>query len=154
MSEQKQPNLADMISGLMGQVKQGMGPGQPAEWWQTYQYPETVNFDPEKLIGCARSSLYVKALQGGVVNEFVQKMPCHMLDLANLDELVKSFDGRLVYRYDSNFKCVSFYVFSDGAVCASADETYRYAQMSIVTLDEKKVALFKQHYHSCFKECI
>ena len=152
MTEQKQPNISDLFSGIMGQLSNAGQGIKQTDWWQTYQYPETVNFDPDKLLHYARSALYAKALQGGTVNEVIQQMPSLALDVDNLEELVKGLDGRLVYKCEYSTKCKLFYIFSDGAIFASEYLFRSAAQITIISLDEKKIDLFRKHYISCFKE--
>jgi hypothetical protein len=153
MTEQKQPNISDLFSGIMGQLSNAGQGIKQTDWWQTYQYPETVNFDPDKLLNCARSALYAKALQGGTVNEVIQQRFYQVLNVSNLEELVKGLDGRLVYSYEDSLKYKLFYIFSDGAIFASGDEAYKdygAVQITIISLDKKKIDLFRQHYQSCF----
>ncbi|KKN67650.1 hypothetical protein LCGC14_0459090 [marine sediment metagenome] len=147
--KQSQPNMANLFSGLMKQAQKG----QSDEWWQTYHYPETVNFYPEQLIGCARSALYAKAMEKGVVFE-MEKYEHGFLEKDNLDELVKCFDGRLIFQYQGSVFDALFCVFNDGAIyvhSTNSSAAGQVVQFRIVTLDEKKIGLFNSHYKSCVK---
>lgn len=157
--DNKNPNLNALLSGLMRHA----GQGQSNDWYHSYNYPETVSFYPEQLIACARSALYAKAIVEGTVYE-VEKSTADnsvegdYLDRGNLEVLVKSFDGRLVYEFDKILQhgsCGLFYVFGDGAIYVRCGKS-RLARMNnisihLVTLDKNKVELFNKHYKSCLK---
>ncbi len=149
------PDISQLVGGLVQQATKGQATKQN-EWWQTYYYPETVQFKPSDIIGCARSALYTKAMQGGVVYE-VGKEKTAIVDKGNLDELIESFDGRLIYSFDGVSGISGlFYVFTDGAVMAQwlkdMVKMKIHSYLTIVTLNEKKVELFNRHYSSCFKD--
>jgi hypothetical protein len=147
-------DLGNMLQGMMG--------GQPgaADWWRGFHYPETVNFDPQKLIGCARSALYAKAVvEGKVVHECLKRKdysrppsgtgPVLEVEplLDNIEELVKALDARLVYSFNLCGAIGKFYVLQDGALSVS------YGQHSIVmncvSLEKKYAELIEKHFHSC-----
>ena len=98
------PNIGDLLSKLMGNVS-----SQQTEWYKSYQYPETVIFDPDNLIGFARSALFAHALASPdiqvyeTVTEYISP------------DLLKEIGARKVYsKIDSEE--MSFYVFNDGAI--------------------------------------
>jgi len=143
------PDISKLVGGLMQQAAKGQANKQN-EWWQTYHYPETPSFHVSKLIACARSALYSQAIKEGSVYE-TEKELSGRLDKENLEELVKAFNGRLIYDLnrpeDYN---VLFYVFSDGAVQVIYDGYIVFLNM--VTLDKKKSKLFKKHVQSCVSD--
>lgn len=148
----KTKNVTDIFSNMFQQM-QG---GKPTVWWQSFKYPETVRFEPDNLICCARSALYAIALMGGVVYEKRVVGDFNSLNIDNLEKLIKGLDGRLIYFFNDDYnldlkKCM-FYIFNDGAIFVHEDG--KRSILSIVTINEKKYKLFNRHQESCIKKII
>jgi len=133
------PDTSKIFETIMQQAMKG----NSKDWWQSYHYPETVKFNPEDLINCARSALYSKALVGGTLYE--ENMDYFIGNaykkLSNLSEsLVKELNARLVY----NRKChvalnILFYVFDNGAIQVSYNNEI--LTIEALSLDKSKVDL-------------
>jgi hypothetical protein len=142
--KQAQPNMADLFGGLLNHAKQG----QSNDWWQSYHYPETIEFDPRKLIGCARSALYARAMSEGTVYEIEKDSEeGFVLIQDNLEVLIEALDARLIYSFEQRLLSGLFFVFSDGALYTHFNNLG--VRTKFVTLNKKKVELFNKHYHSC-----
>ena len=148
---QQATDMRDILNGLMS------GPqGKSNNWYQSYHYPETVNFHPENIINCARSALYSQAISEGTVYEVeknfaLQQEGPPILEKDNLDELIKSFDGRLIYQFEQQNCNGLFYAFSDGAVYVHCSPNTSSLSLTIVTTNESKIDRFNQYYKSCVK---
>ena len=110
---------------------------QSHEWWQTFQYPETPNFEPNKLINCARSALFGTALANNQsvheANFYTINWSENMADKLS-DVIKKTFGGRLAYNQTitrhrnkkvvglsdvTEASCELFFIFSGGAIAIS-----------------------------------
>lgn len=150
-------DLNSMLANMMGQ------PGTaPKEWWRGFHYPETVEFDPEKLIGCARSALFAKALLSGQPTHECTRTksgwrssgtgPDVDLEIQedNIEELVKVFDGRLTYSFTMDGRTGKFYTFESGAFYVVYNS--HYLKMQCVSLNKTHTDILQKHFNSCYKE--
>lgn len=109
----------DSIETMLKNI--GMDMTNQNEWWRSFTFPETIDFDESKLINLTKSSLFHRCLQrGGVVYTTTNVLP-------NFDSLsfMSKFEARLVY--DGKNK---FYVMKDSAMSIS-DEL----EATLVTTD-------------------
>lgn len=145
--------MNDVAGGLFGGMLQNMmGQGSPAtEWFRAYHYPETVNFDPRKLIGCARSALYARAVvDNSVVHEIeIDSDEGTTLVMDKYEFLAEALEARLVYKFEHRLLSGRFYIFNDGALYTHWNSMG--PRTTLVTTNEKLVEIFKNHYDSCVK---
>jgi len=128
------PDTSNLFENIIQQAMKG----QDNKWWQSYHYPNTVKFNPEELIGCARSALYSKALKNGTVYE--EKRIIYNIDkrLSNISRFLSNkLNARLVYKKVYSTSNILFYIFDDGAVNISFNDDLLIIEA--LSLDESKV---------------
>lgn len=122
-------------SEMLGQLMSGLGQDpKKMEWWQSFSYPETVNFYKRDLINFARSALFSKCLQSKAV---VYDYSSVLTDSSDVKSTLEELKARLVY---DDSACSYFYVIKNGAVVV---EQFNKC-ITIVTTDPKDLAIFKE----------
>lgn len=117
MNQTKMPDMNDLMEMLKGLG--GTAAGQPAKpkWWQFYSYPDTKEFSPSNLINFTRLSLFFQSLSTNSCLHDVSRYITTSSKDADVLKLVRSMDGRLVYKSEaSRSVSESFYVFESGAL--------------------------------------